>query len=234
MSIAAGSRITATPTRPASWFYAALVALGGIMAVIFWFVAATPYFSLQRESFGPAPDIYWPRRFPLLTHIAGGSLALLLGPINLWLGETRRRLPWHKKLGFGYMAGVLVGAAAAFYLSVTTPIGWVFGSGLFALAVAWTVTTGMAFLAIKSRAIVQHREWMIRSYVVTLAFVFFRIVVAVTEIQGIGTVTERLGVAAWFCFAVPLMLTEWRCSGAGLRSSEAPASDRRACAGWPR
>ena len=87
---------------------------------------------------------------PFADHIAGGSLALLLGPINLWLGETRRRLPWHKNLGFGYMAGVLVGAAAAFYLSVTTPLGWIFGSGLFALAVAWTLTTGMAFRAIRA------------------------------------------------------------------------------------
>ena len=89
-----------------------------------------------------------------------------------------------------------------------------FGSGLVALAIAWMVTTGMAFRAIKSRAIVQHREWMIRSYVVTFAFVFFRILVAVTESMGVGTVTERLGVAAWFCWAVPLMLTEpvlqWR------------------------
>ena len=141
-------------------------------------------------------------------------MALLLGPINLWLGETRRRLPWHKNLGFGYMAGVLLGTTAAFYLSVTTPIGWMFGSGLFGLAVAWTVTTGMAFRAIKNRAIVQHREWMIRSYVVTLGFVFFRLMVAVTEGVGIGTVVERLSVAAWICWAVPLMLTEpflqWR------------------------
>ena len=211
MSIAAGSTLT---TRSASWLYAALVVLSGIMAVVFWFVAATPYFTLQRESFGPAPDVYWPRRFPLLLHIAGGSVALLLGPINLWLGETRRRLPWHKNLGFGYMAGVLVGTVAAFYLSVTTPIGWIFGSGLFGLAVAWTVTTGMAFRAIKNRAIVQHREWMIRSYVVTLGFVFFRLMVAVTEGMGIGTVVERLSFAAWICWAVPLMLTEpflqWR------------------------
>ena len=214
MSSAAGSHVASTPIRPASWFYAVLVALGGTLAVVFWFVAATPYFSLQRESFGPAPDIYWPRRFPLLTHIAGGSIALLLGPINLWLGETRRRLPWHKNLGFGYMAGVLVGAAWALYLAVTTPVGWMFGSGLFALGVAWTVTTGMAFRAIKNRAIVQHREWMIRSYVVTLGFVFFRILVALTEVMGVGTGTERLSVAAWFAWAVPLMLTEpilqWR------------------------
>ena len=214
MSIAAGSRITATSTRPASWFYAALVVLGGIMAVIFWFVAATPYFTLQRESFGPAPDVYWPRRLPLWLHIGGGSLALLLGPINLWLGETRRRLPWHRSLGFGYLAGVAVGTAAAFYLSFTTPLGWVFGSALFTLAIVWTITTGMAFLAISRRAIVQHREWMIRSYVITLAFVFFRIIYAFTEAQQIGTVTERLGVAAWSCFALTPVLTEvalqWR------------------------
>ena len=143
MSIAAGSRITATPIRPASWFYAALVVLGGIMAVVFWFVAATPYFTLQREILRPGP-----RRLLAAAAAAagctsrGGSLALLLGPINLWLGETRRRLPWHRNLGFGYLAGVAVGTAAAFYLSFTTPLGWVFGSGLFTLAVAWTITTG--------------------------------------------------------------------------------------------
>jgi hypothetical protein len=213
MSIAARSTAV-TPIRSASWFYIALLVLGGIMAVVFWVVAATPYLALQRETFGPVPDINWPRRYPLLTHIAGGSVALLLGPINLWLGETRRRLPWHRKLGYAYLAGVTVGTGAAFYLSFTTPLGWMFASGLFALAVAWTITNGMAFLAISRRAIVQHREWMIRSYMVTLAFVFFRIVAAVTEIQGIGTVTERLGVAAWSCFALPLLLTEvglqWR------------------------
>lgn len=213
MSIAAQSPAV-TPIRSTSWFYITLVVASGILAVVFWFVAAAPYVPMQRETFGPAPDVYWPRRVPLMMHIAGGSLALLLGPINLWLGETRRRLPWHKKLGFGYLAGVVAGAAAGFYLSVTTPLGWVFGSGLFFLAIAWSVTTGMAFIAIKNRAIVQHREWMIRSYVVTFGFVFFRIFFAGTEALAIGTPSERLGAAAWFGWAVALMLAEpvlqWR------------------------
>jgi hypothetical protein len=212
MSIAAGS--TASPNRSASWLYAALVVLGGITAVVFWVVAATPYLAMQRETFGQNPEIYWPRRIPLLIHIAGGSLALLLGPINLWLGETRRRLAWHKNLGFGYIAGVAIGAGAAFYLSFTTPLGLTFATGLFSLGVAWTITTAMAFVAISRRAIVQHREWMIRSYVVTLGFVFFRIGFVVMEAQQIGTVPERLGVAAWSCFALPLLVTEavlqWR------------------------
>jgi hypothetical protein len=213
MSIAAGSTAS-TPARSASWFYVSLVALGGLSAIAFWIIAATPYFTLQPDAFGPAPDINWPRRLPLWLHIGGGSLALLLGPINLWLGETRRRLPWHRNLGFGYLAGVAVGAAAAFYLSFTTPLGWSFGSALFTLGIAWSLTTAMAFLAISRRAIVQHREWMIRSYVFTLAFVLFRIIYGFIEAQQIGTGEERLAMAAWSCFALSPVLTEvvlqWR------------------------
>jgi hypothetical protein len=80
--------------------------------------------------------------------------------------------------------------------------------------VAWTITTGMAFLAIKRRAITQHREWMVRSYVVTLAFVFFRMLVVGLDALEVGTTVERVGVAAWFCWAVPLLIAEpvlqWR------------------------
>jgi hypothetical protein len=213
MSIAA--RSTAVPAvRSASWFYVSLVALAGLCAVVFWVVAATPYFTLQRESFGPAPDVYWPRRLPLWMHIGGGSLALLLGPLNLWLGETRRQLAWHRSLGFGYLAGVAVGTAASFYLSFTTPLGWSFASALFTLGVAWAITTAMAFVAISRRAIMQHREWMIRSYVFTLAFVLFRVIYGFTEAQQIGTGEERLAMAAWSCFALSPVIAEvalqWR------------------------
>ena len=178
MSIAAGSRITATSTRPASWFYAALVVLGGIMAVIFWFVAATPYFTLQREILRPGTRRLLAAAVPAAGSTSrGGSLALLLGPINLWLGETRRRLALAQE--------AWASATWRAWQSAQRPrsicrsrrrLAGCSGAALFTLAVVWTITTGMAFLAISRRAIVQHREWMIRSYVVTLAFVFFRIV----------------------------------------------------------
>jgi Predicted membrane protein (DUF2306) len=45
---------------------------------------------------------------------------------------------------------------------------------LFMLCVAWVVTTGMALYAIRERRIEQHREWMLRSYTVTFAFVTYR------------------------------------------------------------
>ena len=86
--------------------------------------------------------------------------------------------------------------------------GWVFGTGLMGLATAWLTTTFMAFLAIKRSLMEQHKEWMIRSYVVTFAFVNFRICAAFLEAAGIGTLAEQLAAASWFCWSIPLLITE--------------------------
>jgi Predicted membrane protein (DUF2306) len=54
----------------------------------------------------------------------------------------------------------------------------------------------------------QHKEWMTRSYVVTFSFVFFEAIIQVLDFAKIGTTTERLIVANWLSWSVPLMITE--------------------------
>ena len=49
---------------------------------------------------------------------------------------------------------------------------------------------------------------MIRSYVVTFAFVSFRIMFTALQAAQVGQVQEQLGLASWFCWAVPLLITE--------------------------
>jgi hypothetical protein len=49
---------------------------------------------------------------------------------------------------------------------------------------------------------------MIRSYVVTFAFVTFRIFAGIAQAAGVGTLQEQLAAASWFCWAVPLLITE--------------------------
>ena len=55
---------------------------------------------------------------------------------------------------------------------------------------------------------------LLASYVVTLGFVFFRMLVVGLDALEVGTTVERVGVAAWFCWAVPLLIAEpvlqWR------------------------
>jgi uncharacterized membrane protein len=192
--------------RRTPWALAAVLLAAGAAAAVFWVVAAFPYLALDRAHFGLGGEAFWPRRYELLVHIAGGTLALFIGPLQLWLGATRRALRWHRTLGKLYVLGVAVGAGSAYYLAVTTPYGWVYASGLFGLAVAWTVTTGMACLAIRRRHFDQHREWMIRSYVVTLAFVLFRVLVV--ALAGVGDPADVNAAVAWICWAVPLLIAE--------------------------
>ena len=183
---------------------AVLLSLTALAAVIFVAGAAAPYF--LSSSYGP-PE-YASRRGWLLLHIVGGTIALLTGPVQLWLGLSDRGMEWHRRMGIGYMTGVTIGSVGGFYMATHTDVGWTFGAGLFGLAVAWVTTTTLAYLAIRRSLIEQHKEWMIRSYVVTFAFVTFRVIQPSLQAAQVGTPSEQLTAAAWACWAVPLLITE--------------------------
>jgi predicted membrane protein DUF2306 len=183
---------------------AIMLSLTALAAIVFVAAAAAPY--LLSSSYGP-PE-YAPRRGWLLLHIVGGIIALLTGPVQLWLGLSDRGMEWHRRMGIGYMTGVGMGSAGAFYMATHTDFGWIFGAGLFGLAVAWVTTTTLAYLAIRRSLIDQHKEWMIRSYVMTFAFVTFRVIQPALQAAQVGTYLEDLAVAAWACWAVPLLITE--------------------------
>jgi hypothetical protein len=126
---------------------AAVLSLTALAAVVFVAAAAMPYF--LSSSYGP-PE-YAPRRGWLLMHIVGGMIALLTGPVQLWLGLADRGMAWHRRMGIGYMTGVAVGSFGAFYLSTHTDFGWVFGAGYSVLPSPGSTTTTLAYLAIKRR-----------------------------------------------------------------------------------
>ncbi len=193
-------RGAAGPGRPAGL----LIGSALIIGLVFIAVAALPYFSPSGEDLAR----YAPNGWVLRVHIATGVVALLIGPYQLWIGLARKRLPRHRRLGKIYMAAILVSSVAAYYLAANTKGGWVFGLGLSGLATAWLITTGMAYAAIRRRLIEQHQEWMIRSYVVTFGFVFFRMLFAGLQAADVGTRPEQLAASAWFCWSVPLVVAE--------------------------
>jgi uncharacterized membrane protein len=191
----------------------ALIGLAGLAALFFIVVAALPYramFGSQESAHQALQDFqfaYWPRRGWLLVHIAGGLIALLSGPVQLWLGLHDVKMHIHRRLGLIYIAGMAIGSVGAIGLSLQTDGGLIFGSGLFFLAIAWITTTSLAYIAIRKGLIDQHREWTIRSYVVTFAFVTFRAGQVAMTGSGIPLATA-IGIMAWACWAVPLLITE--------------------------
>src|SRR5215510_8743871 len=84
----------------------ALLSLAALAAVVFVAGFAAPYF--LSSTYGP-PE-YAPRRGWLLLHIVGGVIALLTGPVQLWLGLSDRGMAWHRRMGIGYITGVTLGS----------------------------------------------------------------------------------------------------------------------------
>jgi hypothetical protein len=195
---------TATPAPKAGMGSMAILGLAGVGALVFIAAAAMPYFlRIEEAQFRQ----YWPMRGWLLAHITMGMVALLTGPVQLWLGLKDLYPAVHRTLGYVYLVAVILGALAGYYLAFNTSGGIVFGSGLTALATIWLMTTGMAFLAIKRHLYEQHKEWMIRSYVVTFGFVTFRVFDGVLAAQGVPLL-DHIGISAWFAWSVPLFLNE--------------------------
>lgn len=180
-----------------------LAVLAGV-AYFLW-KNALRYFVVTPESYGNA----WPQVRWLLPHIVCGMTAAILGPLQFWPKIRRDYLPFHRIAGRLYVIAVLGGAIASLGLSLRMEASnAAYAGGLIGLAVAWLVTTGMAFVAIRRKNLIQHKQWMIRSYVVTFAFVSFRLVDNLLSNRNILPEHEFYSVLAWACWALPLLVTE--------------------------
>jgi uncharacterized membrane protein len=107
----------------------------------------------------------------LIPHTLAGIFALLAGPINFSSRIRQRHPQLHRILGRIYVISVFVGAATGVALASGRP-GF---PGTCGQASAWVVCTTAAFITARNRQIVQHRQWMARSYAVTFTFVSSRV-----------------------------------------------------------
>jgi uncharacterized membrane protein len=110
-------------------------------------------------------------RHLLIPHTLCGVIALLSGPIQFSSRFRRRHLKFHRVLGRIYVVSVFIGAATGVALATGRP-GF---SGTSMQAAAWIVCTIAALLTARNRQIVQHRQWMARTYAVTFTFVSSRV-----------------------------------------------------------
>jgi hypothetical protein len=135
-------------------------------------------------------------------------VAIIIGPFQ-FSPRIRTGFPRvHRISGRIYLVAVALSASIGMALALTSSVNLAYASGLFGLALAWAVTTGMALWAIRRRHVEQHRQWMIRSYVVTFAFVTFRLVTDVMTYLHIGDWASNGAMMAWGCWAIPLLITE--------------------------
>ena len=171
-----------------------------------------PPFILARRAAMPLAVVF---------HLAGGSVALLIGAWQLNAGLRNRRIAVHRWMGRTYVAAVGAGGIGALFLAPFTQEGMVTHVGFGTLGVLWLVTTNRGWLAIRRQDEATHRRWMIRSYALTLAAVTLRIYLPASFALRIPF-HDGYRVIAWLCWVPNLLLAEWWLRRRS-RGTEAPA-----------
>ena len=200
----------ATASRFGHW--SLILVLAFAAAAVLWFLyGALHYFA--DYSLDSYTEYFYSRRIGMIPHIFGGLLAITAGLVQIWLGLTHRTGKPHRMLGKVYGAGVLIGSLGGFYMVFTIPPGaMVYQAGLGMLCVAWVLTTSMALWAIRGRRLAQHRDWMLRSYVVSFGFVTVRLVPLFLRSwldMPVGDAPDTVdALVAWACWSVPLLVAE--------------------------
>jgi uncharacterized membrane protein YozB (DUF420 family) len=88
--------------------------------------------------------------------------------------------------------------------------GFAWAVALVCLAIAWLATTGTALYYIRKRNVLLHKQWMIRSYIVTFAFVVFRIVTDYVPYEAWWGISrpDMSTAAIWPVWVMPLLVYE--------------------------
>jgi uncharacterized membrane protein len=155
----------------------------------------------------PLGSLLW--RLTFWTHVLLGTVALVLGPIQFSTRMRSRRPALHRQLGKVYVVSILTASVVAFYISWFADSGWIAVTGFACLAVAWFYTTWQAYATVRRGELVQHQQWMYRSYALTLAAVTLRIILPLELAAFQLPFPVAYRIVAWLCWVPNLVVAEW-------------------------
>lgn len=191
-----------TPLRlQLAWALMALLALA-----VAGYAVALLLASPARNGFVRTLLLVSPLAGPL--HFGGGAIALLAGALQAHRGLRLRRPDVHRWLGRLYLLAVLASGSAGLLLATRSTAGPIAQWGFGTMAVLWLVTTVVGWRRARAGRYLAHRDWMIRSYALTLAAVTLRLWLPASQVAGMPFLTAYVAIA-WLCWVPNLVLAEW-------------------------
>jgi uncharacterized membrane protein len=140
-------------------------------------IGLSAYFFLESVSIyftGYRSDSYINNPIWISSHLIGGTLALLFGPIQFSKWIRNKYLTFHRLTGKIYIIGAFIAGLSAIRLSLISSC-LPCRVSLFILAILVLFTTFSAWWCVKNGNIKAHQQFMVRSYICILSFVAVRI-----------------------------------------------------------
>ncbi|WP_291910096.1 DUF2306 domain-containing protein [Chitinophaga sp. CB10] len=179
----------------------------GVFFVTWLFMhGADHYLQMTPEALGK----YFKQRYFLIAHITSGGGALISGALQFW-PKLRNFSPLlHRGIGYVYLLAVLTSSIAALVLAFTAAyvVSWAYAFTLQVWAAVWISSSFIAWITAVRRQFKLHKEWMIRSYIVTVAFLVSGFLLKVPAIQQLGSFESISVPFFWLGWAVSLYTYE--------------------------
>jgi hypothetical protein len=168
--------------------------------------SADHFLELTPDAMGKYYDFKW----ILIAHITAGGGSIVLGIIQFW--EKLRTYSWklHRTIGFLYLLAVLASSFCAVILAFTTSykVNLPYAFSLQVWVSVWISATALAYYFAIRKKFKLHQEWMIRSYIVTMAFVISGLILKIPFVQYLGTFEDIYPSLFWLGWSVPLYIYE--------------------------
>lgn len=180
-----------------------------IVGFTFYFLAGHVFKYLTKgipEFFG---DTLWDKRFWFYIHITGGTLAILIGPLQFWKRIRTKYKSFHRFAGKLYIIGSIV-AVIGLIRILPESLCVACRPSQFVVTPLWLVCTIAAWVTIRKGNIKGHRQFMARSYL----FAFYFVAVRILDMLGENIFSSFEKDSAWYAntdwmvWVLPLIILE--------------------------
>lgn len=151
-----------------------------------------------------------PWRIAFFVHVFSSMLVLVAGftQFSRYLLSHYKKL--HRVIGKIYVIDILfITGPASFIMALLANGGISSRIAFTTLAILWMVTTAKAWRSAMARQFTAHKEWMLRSYALTLSAVTLRawkwMLIALFHLRPLNTYM----IVAWLGFVPNLLFAEW-------------------------
>jgi|GEM_PF-712919 len=153
--------------------------VGLAAAIYLMFELSVPYVAFERnvDFLGTKQNVYhidyW--RYSFYAHVFTSILVLPAGFTQF--NSAFFKKSWHRKLGMLYLFTVLfISAPTGFLMGLHANGGLPSKASFVLLSSLWFITTLLALTSAKQRRFIEHGEWMLYSYALTLSAITFRLI----------------------------------------------------------
>lgn len=211
-------------SRPAWLAPAGLILLGAVPVAVGVVRVVT---LATRAEITPENARFFASPVPVVLHVVGAGVYILVGAFQFVPSIRRQRRGWHRRAGRIVVAAGLVAALSALWMTHFYPLPASDGPLLYLFRLvfgsAMAVSILLGFRAIRRREIARHRAWMMRGYAIGIGAGTQLFTLGLGEVVfGPPSVDVRalLMGAAW---AINLAVAEWIIRGRPMLSLRRPA-----------